>query len=84
MAALLMAVAFGAVVQAVSLETSVVRATDASVPHSTYTQPEITQPPSRAAAHELLKRADSQTYLVAPDNTCGFVSGRIGMRETYR
>lgn len=79
MAAFFLAAAFGAVVQAMALESTIARPTDASIPYPTASQPQVTEPPSPAMLKELLRRADVETVLVGPDNTCGYVSGLLGM-----
>jgi hypothetical protein len=79
MASLLLAAVFGAVAQAVALESTIAQPTDASILHPTAQVPEVTQPPDPSMVRELLRRADVQTVLVGPDNTCGYVSGLLGM-----
>ncbi|KAI0874825.1 hypothetical protein GGS24DRAFT_325821 [Hypoxylon argillaceum] len=52
------------------------RATDAVVPDATFHLPEITAGPN---VKDLFKRdTGDQTVLIAPDNTCGYISGRAG------
>lgn len=78
MASLLLAAAFGAAVRAAALESTIAQPTDASITLQTAQVPQVTEPPSPAAVHELLRRADVETVLVGPDNTCGYVSGLLG------
>ncbi|KAI1745316.1 hypothetical protein F4680DRAFT_99094 [Xylaria scruposa] len=62
-------------VRALAFDGKPARATGAVIPAPTFNFPEITQAPSL----ELFKRATGdQTVLIAPDNTCGYVSGRPG------
>lgn len=83
MASLLLVAVFGAAVQAVALESTIARPTDASIPYATVQLPsKVTEPPSPSLVRELLRRADVQTVLVGPDNTCGYVSGLIGAAYT--
>ncbi|KAF7514512.1 hypothetical protein G7054_g15249 [Neopestalotiopsis clavispora] len=82
MASLIVAAVFGAAVQAIALESTIAQATDASTPHPTFQLPKVTEPPNPSAVHELLKRADIETVLVGPDNTCGYVSGLLGAAYT--
>jgi hypothetical protein len=73
---LLAAAAFGSAVQGFAIDAAIARPTDATRVYPTATQPEITEAPSM---HELMRRSDVLSVLVAPDNTCGYVSGLIGM-----
>ncbi|KAI0552708.1 hypothetical protein F4679DRAFT_46022 [Xylaria curta] len=66
-------------VRALAFDGKPARATGAVIAAPTFNLPEITQAPSL----ELLKRATGdQTVLIAPDNTCGYVSGRPGAAVT--
>ncbi|KAI3323789.1 hypothetical protein HD806DRAFT_74019 [Xylariaceae sp. AK1471] len=65
--------------QALAFGANPARATDAVIPDTTFYRPEITEGPS---IKELMKRAGDTTVLVAPDNTCGYVSGRAGAAYT--
>ncbi|KAI1873821.1 uncharacterized protein JN550_003090 [Neoarthrinium moseri] len=82
MAALLLTAVFGTAVRALALESTIPRPTEASIPDPTLQLPEITEPPSPSVVKELLRRADVETVLVAPDNTCGYVSGLLGAAYT--
>ncbi|KAI1754766.1 hypothetical protein F4782DRAFT_528126 [Xylaria castorea] len=68
-------------VRALAFDGRPARATDAVVvPDATFHLPEITQAPNLG---ELFKRdTGDQTVLIAPDNTCGYVSGRAGAAVT--
>lgn len=83
MAYLLLAAAFGAVVQAVALESTIAQPTGASIPQATFQESQVTQPPNPTVVRELLRRAEVDTVLVAPDNTCGYVSGSLGMLTSH-
>lgn len=76
MARFLLYTALGAVVEAVAVERMVAAPTDVSLPTAVFNFAQITAPPS---LHELAKRQEAQTVLVGPDNTCGYVSGLLGM-----
>ncbi|KAH6657685.1 hypothetical protein BKA67DRAFT_195378 [Truncatella angustata] len=82
MALLFLTAAFGVVVQAVAFESTVAQPTDVSIPHQTIQKAEVTTPPNPSAVRELLRRAEAQTVLVGPDNTCGYVSGSFGAAYT--
>ncbi|KAJ8105013.1 hypothetical protein ONZ43_g7594 [Nemania bipapillata] len=65
-----------AAVRALALDGKPARATDVVVPDATFHLPEITQAPN---VKDLFRRdTGDQTVLIAPDNTCGYVSGRAG------
>ncbi|KAI0453218.1 hypothetical protein F5B21DRAFT_505610 [Xylaria acuta] len=67
-------------VRALAFDGRPARATDAVVPDATFHLPEITKAPNLG---ELFKRdTGDQTVLIAPDNTCGYVSGRPGAAVT--
>ncbi|KAK6078003.1 hypothetical protein SCUP234_06377 [Seiridium cupressi] len=82
MASLLLAAAFGAVAQAIAIESTIAQPTSASLQHPTVQRVEVTQAPNPSVVRELLKRAEAQTVLVGPDNTCGYVSGLFGAAYT--
>ncbi|TRX92198.1 hypothetical protein FHL15_006813 [Xylaria flabelliformis] len=66
-------------VRALAFDGRPARATDVVIPDPTFNFPAITQAPNI----ELFKRAaGDQTVLIAPDNTCGYVSGRPGAAVT--
>ncbi|RYP51756.1 hypothetical protein DL768_002979 [Monosporascus sp. mg162] len=72
----LLAGLFGIAVQALALDSRPAKRTEAIAPTSTRPFPShITIPPS---ALDLKKRQDANTVLFAPDNTCGYISGRPG------
>ncbi|RYP80089.1 hypothetical protein DL770_006372 [Monosporascus sp. CRB-9-2] len=72
----LLAASFGIAVQALALDGRPAKRTEAIAPTSTRPFPShITVPPS---ALDLKKRQEVHTALVAPDNTCGYISGRAG------
>ena len=77
MARLLLYTVFGAAVEAIAVERMVAAPTDVSLPTPVFNFAQITAPPS---LHELVKRQEAQTVLVGPDNTCGYVSGLLGMQ----
>lgn len=77
---LLAAAAFGSAAQAFAIEAAIAQPTDATRAYPTASLPEITEAPSM---HELMRRADVMSVLVGPDNTCGYVSGRIGMKPRH-
>jgi hypothetical protein len=62
-------------VQAMAFEGAPAKVTQAVVPDATFHRPEITPGPS---VRELMKRDGNATVLFAPDNTCGYISGRAG------
>jgi len=72
---LIAATAVVTAVQALALEGVPAKVTQSVVPDATFHRPEITPGPS---IRELMKRDDNATVLFAPDNTCGYVSGRAG------
>lgn len=72
MAGLILAAAFGAVADAMAVEMAVAQPTYTSASTPTFRFPQITAPPS---VHELMKRQEAHTFLVGPDNTCGYVDG---------
>ncbi|KAI1431732.1 hypothetical protein GGR50DRAFT_677869 [Xylaria sp. CBS 124048] len=76
MSTLSTAAIFIAAAQALAFDGRPARATDAVVPDPTFHLSEVTPAPD---IKELMKRqAIEQTVLFAPDNTCGYVSGRAG------
>ncbi|KAI0884694.1 uncharacterized protein GGS22DRAFT_145883 [Annulohypoxylon maeteangense] len=66
-------------VQALAFDGRPAQPTNGLIPNPTISMPEITLGP---AIHELAKRQTGQTVLVAPDNTCGYVSGRVASAYT--
>ncbi|KAI0392677.1 hypothetical protein F5Y17DRAFT_459625 [Xylariaceae sp. FL0594] len=60
-------------VQGMAFQGALAKATQAVVPDVTFHRAEITPGPS---VKEMVKRATNATVLFAPDNTCGYVSGR--------
>lgn len=72
MAALVLVAGFGAVVEALAVEMAMAQPTHASASTPALRSPQITTPPS---VHELIRRQEAQTFLVGPDNTCGYVDG---------
>ena len=76
MARLLLYTVLGAVVEAIAVERMVAAPTDISLPSATFSFAQITAPPSLEL---LAKRQEAMTVLEAPDNTCGFVGGQLGM-----
>ncbi|KAI0472483.1 hypothetical protein F4859DRAFT_515326 [Xylaria cf. heliscus] len=80
MSRFLTAATLATTVRALAFNGAPARATDAVVPDATFHLPEITQAPN---LRELFRRdTGDQTVLIAPDNTCGYVSGRPGAAVT--
>ncbi|KAI1095434.1 hypothetical protein F5B19DRAFT_344475 [Rostrohypoxylon terebratum] len=73
MASLLSAAVLITAVQALAFDGRPAQPTDGLIPNPTSSMPEITLGPD---IHELARRANGQTVLVAPDNTCGYINGR--------
>ncbi|KAI8955101.1 hypothetical protein F4801DRAFT_586975 [Xylaria longipes] len=80
MSSFLTAATFITAVRALALDGWPARATDAVVPDATFHVPEITQAPNLPAL--FMRDTGDQTVLIAPDNTCGYVSGRAGAAVT--
>ncbi|KAI1210644.1 uncharacterized protein F4807DRAFT_459484 [Annulohypoxylon truncatum] len=79
MASLLSAAVLVTAVQALAFDGKPAQPTDGLIPNPTFSMPEITLGPD---IHELARRQTGQTVLVAPDNTCGYVNGRVGSAYT--
>lgn len=72
MAGLVLVATFGAVVDALVVEMALAQPTHTSASTPALRVPQITAPPS---VHELIRRQEAQTFLIGPDNTCGYFDG---------